>query len=382
MALSFNPTVSVSFPKTSTLISDPTVVEMISEIGSHEVAILTYAYPDTTTTIPTEGTPVQITYGDLGSVKLNSFYGYVNHHEAKNERTGSVLEIYCLGTSLPLNSPHPQTWTKSTSNKIVEDVAKRQNMRSVQTKSSEVLDSWVQSGETDFKMLERLARRDGMRFWISDSTIYFIDPSTILQGANSRNTVTLNMNHDFRTDTLMSFKPLVGSLVPGNRAVSVNNVYGVDSNGKTIKVSSSQGSSLVQSILSKTIEYSATSPAEAKSIAQKQANNANWSTGIAQIATTSALNIGNVVDLEGSQLYGTYAGNWLITGINDKFVIPRNNQDTSTQRVTHLTVSRNQPNQHVTKGTPGYGKSIPYFSPKLNNKGVWVSQASGTTYVG
>lgn len=361
-------------------------VEVIGEQGSHEIAIITYGYPRSDSVIPPEKTQVVITYGRKPT-GLRTFYGYVNHSEPEGTRASGTINVICIGTSLPLNSANPFSWTNVTASYVARTIAERYQLRPVLTRTREIIPHWAQGTDTDWEMLNRLALRAGVKVWISGGSLYFVDPTTLLTKVQQTTKLTMS-GHP--SDTLISVGGVSGSLAPGDTP-AVNYVYGLKAGlagtkpiATLVKASSiraTKNAGMTLGANTNVINMSTVSGSEAQSIADASTNIGNWVTVQAYVNSPSPIAIGDVVTLDGSQCPGPLTGQWVVAGTSEKHVFIANGPTgRGSLRTSILTLTRNQQYTHVFN-SPGLFEGVAPVTPSVDINGVWQASQQGAIYV-
>lgn len=384
--------VSVNFPTGTFNLSEMHSAEIISGQGVHDVGVLTFGFPRSTSVIPAETTPVWVEHGSTPQ-GTSIMYGYVNHAEGAGDQTSSNFSIYLIGTSLPLNGINPQTWDAVSPSFIARQVAERYRLRAVISRSSEVLPYWAQGNESDFHMMNRLAQRAGCKFWVTGSTLYFVDPTKIIANASVQSTQTFTMSSgSAMTNTLQQVSAVSGSLAPSNTATQVSDVYGISTNqlllpdgtytaqGTLVKASSAvttRDAGMLQSSYTKYVDYMTQSQFEAQTIADSQTRLGNWLTAQAYVTPSLPVRVGDVVNLAGDKVPGPYQGLWMVSGVTNKYIL---NKVSSPRRITMLTLIRNQQDIHQTAASRALRGTV-VDVPADNVNGVWESRRLETVYV-
>lgn len=361
-------------------------VEVIGAQGLHEIAILTYGYPRSDSVVPPEKTQVTITYGRKAT-GLRTFYGYVNHFEPDGDRGAGTIRVWCIGTSLPLNSANPYSWTNVSASYVARVIAQRYQLRPVLTRTREIISHWAQGNENDFEMMNRLAARAGVKFWVTGGSLYFLDPTTLLTEAQQTPRLVMNGRAD---DTLLKVGGVVGSLAPEDTP-AVNYVYGLknSSNGtdvfgtlvKASSIRSTLNAGMTLGSNTNVVNMPTTSAAEAQSIVDAATNVGSWVTVSAYVNPTEAIEIGDVVTLEGSKCPGPLSGVWVVCGTDEKHVfITDGPTRQGSARTCVLTLMRNQQYAH-TFASPGLFEGKTPITPAISINGTWQAAQQGEIYV-
>lgn len=293
-------------------------VEVREGFSKHELAIIDYPSPrNLSTSVVPEMTPMTLQWGESPQA-VRTFYGYVNHHEIVETGDTSMLRVFCLGTSLPMNDPNPSSWSQVSASFIAKTVAARHGLRSILHQSKTVLPYWAQGTESDFAMMNRLADTSGYRFWVDGSTLYFLNPDVLIRTPQTSFVPVFTMNRDGRSvDSLQSIYVIAGSLAPTASAATIQEVYGIDANtGALIKSSSAatladrgMTAPSQRTIAGKSVD----SLAEARVITDASASLGSWVTTQVSLNSASMVHPGDLVNLQGAALHTDYQGYWLVS---------------------------------------------------------------------
>lgn len=323
----------------------PRRLEIHEGIGEHELAIIEFPLKNIFGRLPTELTPVSIEWG-RSPLNTRTFYGYVNHDETTVLHTGNsgagTLRVVCLGASYSLNEPFPRSWNGATGSLIAAQVAKKHRMRAVVHTAKEVLPYWTTGQDSDFVMMNRLARHLGYLFWVSGTTLHLADPRRLLR-APGVTPVSLTMQ-GAKTDTLREYRVINGSLAPRDNQAVIKKVYGLDASGKMIRASSSQDlddSGMSRPSASFVQSSSIGSLAEARRVTTAATRLGRWGNLHAVSWGQPKVRIGNLVQMTGNLVPSDVAGAWMVESavhvMDYTQIVP--------EYVSDLTLTRNQADQ-------------------------------------
>lgn len=353
-------------------------------VGKHALLMLDFVIPrgPQRVYVP-EHTPIAYRYGFTTPTESRRFYGYVNHHEIiDGPDTERVLRLFCLGTSLPFNEPHPSSWRHVTGSHVASQIAARHRLRAIMHKSPEVLGYWAQGHETDFTMMQRLCERTGFRFWVDGPTLFFLNPERLVTTPQLRFIPTLRMDKQ-RSDDIKSIHVVAGSLAPrANGGPAVREFFGLDDRtGALIKATSAnamtdRGLTLPQHkvIHPQTVRDAA----QARVLSEAQALRSHWVTAHVDLTGHPALRVGDVVDLRGRSLHHDYEGTWAVEGVTN--VIDRADIHQQPRLSTEIEISRNQSTRQFIANRTPLNNSPRTVTAVLRN-GIWESQVLEATYV-
>lgn len=296
-----------------------TDVEIRQGVGEHEIVIVRVEIPRPYTNAKflqpwPDNAPVTLTWG-RGVGGQDVWYGYVNHHEISSEADSGTralqFKYVLIGTSAPMNNDVTRSWQAMSYSSVAKQIAKEHNLRAVVHRCPAFTNFEAQSGESDFKFLNRLAAKSGFRFWVSGPNLYFMDPNILVTlGAQPGVPIFSSNKTQFTIDTLANFEIVAGQNVPGS-VVSKNTVFGVDAKtGKTLKATAGTG------IVQQTVNRSVTSYQEAKQIAQGQQNKQqNWIKASATLFGNVQVQPNRLVYFDGQAIPDTNAGYWLVSKV-------------------------------------------------------------------
>jgi hypothetical protein len=345
--------------------------------NEHSFAFLDILYTgpfSSTVKIPTyaEQSPIVIVYGVVPY--LETFYGYVNHHELLKDTghtTKTTVRYGLIGTTQPMNSQHTRSWKNVSAAYIAKEIATSVGLRSVTSQTNRVLDYWSQAGESDIKLLVELANESGFRFWADGGTLYFTDPETFLTGPTLGNVPTFIHNKSQGSpDTLVDFVPVTGQNVPGQGIQANRMIHGVDSRtGQPFKYSTQANldsgvpSSNTQPYITKvTTHQYVRNYGQAKSVLDATASaNRDWVQAKATVIGTPRLRPGSLVNLTGRALPDVSAGLWEVIGARHVIIPSLIGSGTTALLSSVLSLSRNNLDKvtfNTTKSLSAIGETV------------------------
>ena len=372
----------ISFPGSLFDLGPARGATFIEHTGNHQLVLVDY---DNTLSrraknIP-EMTPVRIVWGD-NLRSLRAFYGYLNHSEVISEEDDSLVRLFVIGTSVTMNSATPSSWQNVTGSYIAGQVALRNGLRAVVHKSPRMLPYWAQGNDSDFQMMDRLAKDSGYQFWVDGATLYFLDPNVLINSARSQFIpvfTKMARDPDF-SDDLLDIHLESGSLRPGGTSTSL--IYGLDAQGRLIqsttkRVITEQG----LSVPSKTTLYAGdvSSYYEADQIAGAHVSQGVWATLKASVRNGSSVKTGGLVYLDGDYLHTDFRGYWVVTGTNS--ALTRYGTGNAYSVETELELVRNQADRNqfrTTTQSTGARTEVPAV---LRSNGRWESETLEIVHV-
>jgi hypothetical protein len=121
------------------------------------------------------GSPVQATIkSPLGT---KEFVGYVHRVKPDITPNKQFTEITAIGATYTMKQAAQKVWTKVTADQVIKELAKKHNMSYHCTPHPRIYDHLVQSGETDWEFMCKLAYRSGYTLRAEGTAIY-CDPMT------------------------------------------------------------------------------------------------------------------------------------------------------------------------------------------------------------
>jgi len=325
-----------------------------------------------------ERTPVHMPWG-TGRDQRN-FYGYVNHAEIiEGERSvDSFLRMTLLGTSMRLNQTYAANWYDCSPTMIVKEVAQRRGFRAVMHFTDRRLPYWTQGTMSDSKMLRALADKVGYRTWVDGSTIYFLDPTKVLNKSASP------FVPEFTKDTgLKRIHITDGSLAPRDTTTSVQKIIGIDERShQLIEYSSSKAIKDRNLPVPETAEYgtvNADSLAEAQYEADAAALGTNeWTTAVATLENAHRLTPSSLVNFDGVDLSSNYTGLWMVVGAKHLLDL----ENSAPKIVSRVEVTRNDSNTLVFQFKEQLKRTPAEVPAVLRDGKNWESSRLEAIYVG
>lgn len=318
-----------------------------------------------------DNAPIQVAWGRKPQA-LNMWYGYVNHHKLSGNADSGTHNLqytyFCIGTSKPMNSVDNQFWGSVTPTYIAKQIAQQHHLRCIVTSTTWVLSSEVQSNESDFQFMNRIASKTGFRFWVSGGTLYFIDPSVVIVGAGQTTVPTYRMDKrlDWQ-DTMRAFQKLQGDNLPG-APVAKRSVWGVDtSTGKVFQASAGSGS--VQQTSTARV---ATSLAEGQlHVNAWQDLSQWWVAATAELFGDSTIYPGKVIGLIGNAVPKPDQGLWIVSSARHLMKMSGTAIATQDKYMTQVGLTRNSTGPQPT--IKGATQISPEFVQCTLSGNVWYS---------
>lgn len=329
-------------------------MELRQRFGHHDLMFLRFEFPGTYTNpskvkVYPAGTPVRVVWGRKPD--LNTWYGYVNHKELDTHADSGTdylqLTYSCIGTSKVLNVDKTRTWGKVTPTYIAKKIAKENGFRCVVTSVNWILPYEVQAAESDFRFLNRIADKTGMRFWCSGGTLYMIDPAVAIYGSAKIAVPQFNHNkYAYELDTLRYINLMDGYNLPGT-VLANRKLHGID------KYSGQLFTAVTKPGQSTEIDYvndfrRVDNYHEAKKITDAWQNISQHFTGTkAEVFGNTLLYPGKLVNFQGRVLMDKTRGYWLVTQAKHTIRASNLAQSTLDSYTTELDVMRNVPETDV-----------------------------------
>lgn len=361
----------------------PLDIELHQEWGAHDVFMVRIEYNrgfPMSRIIPwAENAPVEIIWGRRPD-SLNTWYGYVNHYEmASNADSGThnlQIKYWLIGMSKPMNSDTGVVWGNVTPTYIAKTIAAKHRLRTVVTSTTWLLSSEVQAAESDFEFMNRIADKTGYRFWVSNGTLYFIDPAVVLQGSSQQGVPMFTQNKLLdQQDTMRDFCLLKGDNIPGS-ASTVRSVFGIDSTTGQVFRATTDNPPSGATIEQWNTKRVANSYSEGKQIANAwQSLSQFFIAASAELFGNTLLYPGKLVLLTGSALPDDNLGYWMVAKATHVLKKSGTTYSVADKYVTQCTLVRNINGQLPT--LKGNSVISPEFVTCSLSNGAWVSNNIG-----
>lgn len=370
-------------------------IELRQSWGCHDIFFIRYERPRTDLNFSVsqfwpDNAPVKIIWGRRPD-NIQTWYGYVNHHVTNsNAASGSkALQVtyVLLGTSKPMNTDKTRSWGDVTPTYIAKEIAREYGLRAVLSRTTWIIPYEVQSNESDFKFLNRVADKVGFRFWVSGGTLYFIDPAIVLCGSQSQAVPEYKLDKLFtQLDSVRDFEMYEGGNVPG-AVVANRSIFSFDTaSGKIMQVQADpvplSSGAPVPSIDYIMSDWPADTLVDAKNLVNAwQQRNQFWQTACAELYGNTLIYPGKLVKLTGAQMPPNGSGFWIVASACHILRASGTSLTTSDKYVTQVTLLKNS-----TKQTPNLKKVVkivPEFTAcVLNQNNNWISQQATVLYDG
>jgi hypothetical protein len=366
----------------------PLDVEIRQCFGHHEMAFIRVEYSRSYTNVNAlpiwaENGRVRMVWGQ-GKSNISTFYGYVNHHEIKSNAdsgTKATQVTYILtGTSKPMNSHVTRTWGQVSGTYMAKQIAAEHGLRPVLTSTNVVLDYEVQSAESDFVFLCRMAQKTGYRFWVSGGSLYFIDPAVVLAGTSEHGIPGYRLDKVYtQVDTIRDFTVIQGDNIPGSEKAT-RLVNGIDS-ATGVPFTLTAGNPTPAGITKVLTERVATSLGEGQALINAwSALSQFWIQATAELFGNTILYPGKLVHLDGQAMPGGTPGYWMVTRADHMLKKSGLAYTVLDRYVTRVSLVRNQ------TGTSPAIKQVtpirPEFVGCITRNDKWVAQSLVPVYDG
>lgn len=277
--------------------------------------------------VQAEWTPV--TLDMFNGSDSTRWWGYVHHsgvsHDLRSS-TGPVLRYTLIGTSLPMNDQHYDSWSNVSRSGIIREMARRYNLRSIIQKAPGVLSFLPQSGKSDWSLMQDMATSSGYRLVVDGSTVTFLDPATLLLGVRDSSIRDYRQNQTSGVpDSLIKWVSTVGTLAPRSGGQAGRHVSsGVDATtGRSVRAAASNGGDAPRLTTINTSSVVTGHGQAAGVVNASAANSSGWVTAKAVVTGTPSLRPGDVVSISGRTIPAEQRGRWLVTEAAHRYL--RNN---------------------------------------------------------
>lgn len=162
-------------------------LEIHQKIREHDTAVISLVTRklDWLSTLG-PGTPVMVSYWGRDKVK-NFFVGYVTHIRPVGKSNETYTrEIICVAASRVLRTTARKTYRNKTAPEIVQTIGKKVGFKVVTKNHPLRRPTVVQSGETYWEFLAKLAKRTGYVLRVDQTTIFFLPLKDMVKMYKSR----------------------------------------------------------------------------------------------------------------------------------------------------------------------------------------------------
>lgn len=364
----------------------PLDVELRQTWGQHDLFFIRIEYQKRISlnakVLWANNAPMKIIWGQTPS-NMQTWYGYVNHHTINaNADSGSramQITYTCIGTSKPMNTDKTRTWGQVTGTYIAKKIASEYGFRSVLSSTTWVLPYEVQSNESDFHFMNRIADKTGYRFWVSGGTLYFIDPIVVLEGSGSQGVPKFYMDKShLYLDTMRDFDMSLGDNIPGGTQ-SVRQIYGInEATGQPFLVKASNAA-VTTNINQITSEWPVSSVNEAQNLVNAwQGRSQFWLAATAEFYGTSYVYPGKLVYLSGNQLNNEAWGYWIVSSADHVLMTSGTSDPTKDKYVTNVQLLKNT--STTLPDLKSIQKISPEFIPCQLVNGLWQATSQAVIY--
>lgn len=366
----------------------PLDTELCQAWGQHDIFLIRLEIPRNFSLAKLKlwqaNAPVEIVFGRRPS-NIQTWYGYINHRNVKeNASSGSEavqITYVCIGTSKPMNTDRNRAWGEVSPTYIARKIAAEYGFRAVLTKIDWVLPYETQANESDFCFLNRIAQKVGYRFWVSGSTLYFIDPAVIIQGANKRSVPSFSMDKLFtQIDSMRRFSLNEGDNIPG-AVIANRSIYGLDNNsGDVVKLFANNTTQKSDIEATMTQSYLPSLNQAQNLVNAWQRLNQFWICASAELFGNIFLYPGKLVYLSGNQMTQDTQGYWIVSAANHVLRKGGSTLSTADKYVTQVELLRNSSNIYPSlKNVSGI---LPEFTACKLQQNRWLAVSQPVIYDG
>jgi hypothetical protein len=367
----------------------PLDVELRQCWGQHDTFYIRIEYQKmlvlNNKTLWADNAPIQIIWGQAPS-NVQTWYGYVNHHtiDSNSDSGSKVMQITytCIGMSKPMNTDQTRTWGEVTGTYMAKKIAAEYGLRAVLSSTDWVHDYEVQSNESDFKFLNRMADKVGYRFWVSNGTLYFMDPIAIIEGVSgTQSAPKFYMDKSFLyLDTIVDFHMDEGDNIPG-AAQTVRQMYGVDKATGNVFQVTAQNATVTGTLSQIDSEWPVNTVNEAQNLVNAwQSRSQFWMAATAELYGTSSLYPGKLVYLTGNQLNESAQGYWIVASADHVMRSSGTPDPTKDRYTTRVQLVKNE--SATLPKIRGLNKIAPEFVTCNLLNGIWRATTQTVIYDG
>lgn len=209
------PSVQIQFPLAPTLNGmSITDIDWIQERNRHDLMIIRHSGTDPSLILPyiPAGSPIKVTIRTFRNTR--TMYGYIHKAEPEYGFLPRTTRITVVGAGYPMKEAGKTALANASVDMMVRRVARRHRLFADIEPHPRLFKQLVQSGETDWEFLTRLAEESGYSLRMDGVTLRFVS-----RGALSRHYRTLSptlryhKNRGSRLYDVLSFTPTDGAYV-------------------------------------------------------------------------------------------------------------------------------------------------------------------------
>lgn len=190
--------------------------ELYQVVEAHDVLVLTFkGKPESDLTNFVSGDPVVFSYSS--GANKSKFNGYIYKIRPVTNMKTHMIRIICVSASYVLKNGAQKIFKNVTADQVVSKVCARHGLATVTQRHPRLRDNVSQSGETDWQLLQRLARQTGFALKCENTTVFFVSKSKIYnakkKGAPYFKYVDGKNQKQRTTGTCLYFEPVVSDEV-------------------------------------------------------------------------------------------------------------------------------------------------------------------------
>lgn len=194
----------------------------------HEFVEITFRDWDIDYDVVDPGSPVEIVFQSNGSIK--NFYGYVHHVEPNKTPGTNFTTVTLIGASYVMKETRQKVYLNTTADQVVKKIANKHGFAFFSEPSERVYPQISQSGQSDWQLINRLAKQIGYTVRAENTELYF---QPILHDyteyRESAPVFVMRSAQSIFGSTLYSFNPIVGESIEYDDALKAAvAVSGVD----------------------------------------------------------------------------------------------------------------------------------------------------------
>jgi hypothetical protein len=352
--------------------------------SNHVLAIVDVVMTPTTR-IFDERLPVFMQWGQMPN-EVETFYGYVDHHQALTPREGdvltdSVIRYVFIGTSMPMNHEKTRAWRSVSGSSIARQIANEHGLRSVVHTTGRVYAYLTQNGISDWTLLKQLAADSGFRLWVNGATLWFVDPEILLSGPRSRDMPTFSKsNRAASQDNLLALEVINGTGVSDGGRLAKRTVYGFDPRSKRFFQSTTAQDGAYLEVTDQHSPIESLSEATTVLSAANAASR-NWLVANAQVVGTPRMRPESLVNIDGDSVPADYRGIWIVREARHVLRAANKGYQATNNYQTHLTLTRDRQQTLSIRDTQTIAPQTDSVPCRLEN-GVWKASILGGINVG
>lgn len=219
---------SVSFPKAPNFPLPLISATLTQKMENHDLLVLTFAGKvNDVSIILASGDPVIFNWSSGAESAV--FVGYI--HSIRPITSGdNKTEVFCVSPSYLLKNAVQKIYKNVTADVVVKKICNKYGLKPVTQRHAKVWGSIVQTAETEWQLLRRLARTTGFALVTEATNIYFMSKDKLKTSSKKSAPYFRAENQEIANrgisnlGTLMKFNPFISDEAPDVLGTTVKRV--------------------------------------------------------------------------------------------------------------------------------------------------------------